>query len=237
MDNKKIGNLIASLRKAKGLTQQELGDMVGIGFRAVSKWERGITMPDISIINDLSKILGITSDELLSGEVKEINIPKENKKSSKTIKITISILTTIILIITSITIYLNNKTYMYEITHIDGADYHIEGEVIFKKNKMSLTINKLMFLDNKFSSTIIKNYSYEIYSEEKYLFGYGYDPNAKTIKENLTIEEFSENFRINSHVNIELKRKEIIEKTITLTINFFDKENQIITKEIKCTLY
>ena len=79
---------VKAIRIEKGLTQQELGDMVGIGFRAVSKWERGITMPDISIINDLSKILGITSDELLSGEVKEINIPKENKKSSKTIKIT-----------------------------------------------------------------------------------------------------------------------------------------------------
>ena len=57
MDNKKIGNLIASLRKSKGLTQQDLGDLVGVGFRAVSKWERGITMPDISIINELSKIL------------------------------------------------------------------------------------------------------------------------------------------------------------------------------------
>ena len=40
----------------KGLTQEQLGDMVGVGFRSVSKWERGITLPDISIINDVSKI-------------------------------------------------------------------------------------------------------------------------------------------------------------------------------------
>ena len=69
MDNKKIGKLIADLRKKQGLTQQELGDKVGVGFRAVSKWERGITLPDITIINEVSRILGISSDELLAGEL------------------------------------------------------------------------------------------------------------------------------------------------------------------------
>ena len=66
MDNQRIGRLITELRKQKGLTQQELGDQVGVGFRAVSKWERGLTLPDISIISDLSKILGISTDYLLS---------------------------------------------------------------------------------------------------------------------------------------------------------------------------
>ena len=55
MDNKKIGKLIAKLRNEQGLTQQELGDKIGVGFRAVSKWERGITMPDI-ILNVLETI-------------------------------------------------------------------------------------------------------------------------------------------------------------------------------------
>ena len=71
MNQEKIGALIAKLRKEKGLTQSDLGAIVGVGFKAVSKWERGITCPDISIINELSKILGITSDELLSGKLNE----------------------------------------------------------------------------------------------------------------------------------------------------------------------
>lgn len=237
MDNKKIGNLIAKLRKEKGLTQQELGDMVGIGFRAVSKWERGITMPDISIINELSKILGITSDELLSGELNKTNDHKEKKKISKTIKITISIITIIILIITSITIYLNNKTYVYDITQVDGTDYHIEGEIIFKKNKISIAINKVMFLDNQFSSTIIKNYEYEIYSEEKYMFGYGYDPDGNIFEELISIEEIFENFRINYNGEKIIKRKEFIKNRLLLKFNFVDENNKIITKEVECTLY
>ena len=69
MDQEKIGKLIAKQRKMKGLTQQQLGDMVGVGYRAVSKWETGLTMPDISNINELCKILDITSDELLKGEL------------------------------------------------------------------------------------------------------------------------------------------------------------------------
>ena len=80
MDQEKIGKLIAKLRKSKGLTQSELGEMVGVGFRAVSKWENGITSPDISIINDLSKILGISADELLQGELNKNKEPSSQKK-------------------------------------------------------------------------------------------------------------------------------------------------------------
>ena len=110
MDNKKIGKLIAELRKQKGLTQQELGDMLGIGFRSVSKWERGITLPDITIINEVSKILGISSDELLSGKVNKEH--KDNKIPSK-FKITFSIIMTIIVILITSFIYYYNQTYTY----------------------------------------------------------------------------------------------------------------------------
>ena len=66
MDNIKIGKSIAHLRKEKGLTQEELGDKVGVGFRAVSKWERGLTLPDICIIQELATTLGVKVDYLLS---------------------------------------------------------------------------------------------------------------------------------------------------------------------------
>ena len=86
------GRFLKKLRTAKKMSQTELALMLGISNRAVSKWERGITMPDISIINELSKILGITSDELLSGEInKETKSIKTNKVSNK-IKITISMI-------------------------------------------------------------------------------------------------------------------------------------------------
>lgn len=74
MDQTKIGQFIAKCRREKKLTQAQLAEKLSITDRAVSKWETGKSMPDSFIMLDLCKILGITVNELLSGEV----IPMEN---------------------------------------------------------------------------------------------------------------------------------------------------------------
>ena len=68
MDQLKIGKLIAECRKQKSLTQMQLAEKLGITDKAISKWERGIAMPDSSIMLELCDILGISVNELLSGE-------------------------------------------------------------------------------------------------------------------------------------------------------------------------
>lgn len=70
MDAEKIGRQIAELRKSKGITQGELGERIGVSFQAVSKWERGETLPDISLLPDLAKILETTIDFILLGSEK-----------------------------------------------------------------------------------------------------------------------------------------------------------------------
>ena len=69
MDQIKIGKFIAERRKIKGLTQMQLAEAMSVTDRAVSKWETGNSMPDSSIMLDLCEILGITVNDLLSGEV------------------------------------------------------------------------------------------------------------------------------------------------------------------------
>ncbi len=64
-DMQKIGKRIVSLRKEKNMTQMELADKLGISFQAVSNWERGNSMPDISKLPELAEIFGVTLDELL----------------------------------------------------------------------------------------------------------------------------------------------------------------------------
>ena len=68
MDQLKIGKFIAACRKQKELTQMQLAERLGITDKAISKWERGIAMPDTSIMLELCDILGISVNELLSGE-------------------------------------------------------------------------------------------------------------------------------------------------------------------------
>lgn len=68
MDQEKIGKFISSCRKEAGLTQAALADKLGITDRAVSKWETGKSLPDASIMIELCNLLGITVNELLTGE-------------------------------------------------------------------------------------------------------------------------------------------------------------------------
>ena len=85
MDSSKVGNAISNLRKKAGYTQKELADRIGISDKAVSKWERGLSLPAISYIRKLSILLGTDADSLLSGStvyhgVKWLGIPAVPEK-------------------------------------------------------------------------------------------------------------------------------------------------------------
>lgn len=81
MNQTEIGKFIAKCRKEKKLTQAQLAEKLNITDRAISKWENGKSMPDSSIMLELCEILGITVNELLSGE--EINVENYEKKADE----------------------------------------------------------------------------------------------------------------------------------------------------------
>ena len=81
MNQIKIGKLIADCRKKENLTQSQLAEKLGITDKAVSKWERGIAMPDTSIMLELCEILGISVNELLSGE--KFDMENNNRKNEQ----------------------------------------------------------------------------------------------------------------------------------------------------------
>lgn len=68
MNQLKVGNFIADMRKEKGFTQEQLGEKMGVTNKTISRWETGKYMPDIDKLQDLSSVLGISVNELLSGE-------------------------------------------------------------------------------------------------------------------------------------------------------------------------
>lgn len=68
MDQIKIGKFLFCCRKEKGLTQAQLAEQLGVSNRSVSRWENGVTMPDVSLFVPLCQTLGITLDEFFAGE-------------------------------------------------------------------------------------------------------------------------------------------------------------------------
>lgn len=80
--NESIGSRIAKYRKAKGMTQEELANQLGVSSQAVSKWENDASCPDISLLPQLCQTLGISTDALLMGKTNEVRLlPVEQRKS------------------------------------------------------------------------------------------------------------------------------------------------------------
>lgn len=79
MKKQTLGMMISSLRKAKGMTQLELAEKMGVTDKAVSKWERDLSYPDINTIPKLADLFDTSVDELMQGQT----VMKENKKNRK----------------------------------------------------------------------------------------------------------------------------------------------------------
>ena len=83
MNPKKVGSLILQLRKEKNLTQKQLSDLLGVSDKTVSKWERGVGCPDISLLGDISKIFNVNIEKILLGDLQESDINGGNMKRIK----------------------------------------------------------------------------------------------------------------------------------------------------------
>ena len=83
MDCENIGKLIYTLRKEKALTQTQLADLMNISDKAISKWERGQGCPDVSLLPELSQLLGVNIEGLLAGEIALNETPGGNMKKIK----------------------------------------------------------------------------------------------------------------------------------------------------------
>lgn len=141
MDQKKIGKFIASLRKEKNMTQSEFSEKMGVSINAVSKWERGISFPDVSLFKKICHELDISIEELINGEKDNSDEAKEKaiitsikdkekmKRRNKKIFIISSI---IFLIVISLFIIYNFKM---KVNLVNDSNYLYDEVIDFLKKK------------------------------------------------------------------------------------------------------
>lgn len=84
MDQVKIGGFLRELRKAKGITQEQLAEALHVSSRTVSRWETGSNMPDISILVDLADYYDVSIPEIINGERKSETMNDEERKIART---------------------------------------------------------------------------------------------------------------------------------------------------------
>ena len=124
MDSYKIGKFIAEKRKEKNLTQRALAEKIGVTDKAISKWERGLSCPDISLLLPLGDALGVNVTELLNGgAIEEINVElsddilvssvqnyiRDTNKKSKKIIAVVSLALAAVFLFTSFMFHVENE--------------------------------------------------------------------------------------------------------------------------------
>lgn len=207
MDLDKIGKFIGELRKQRNLTQLELGKRLNISDKSVSKWERGLNAPDISILNELSTILGVTTTELLNGERdnKEISIESiqfYNKRSKRKYrKYFIGILLVIIFLFS--VFFIANNSNRFQVYSISSQKENcvVNGYIIFNKNRNIGFINKIEYVSEQMGTEedlLIKDLNILLKNDEEILYSATYDLDELTslsnslIGKNLYIEDYIE---------------------------------------------
>jgi transcriptional regulator with XRE-family HTH domain len=146
MDQDKIGKFIKEIRKKNNLTQKQLANKYNVTFQAVSKWENGKNLPDITLLRQMSKDFNVNIEDILEGNIpyKE-NKKEENKKRPKIIKIILIIIIIFILILLCILIYPKKETFEFKTLSTSCNKFTITGSIAYSDKKSSIYISNINY--------------------------------------------------------------------------------------------
>ena len=134
MDTVKIGKYIAQKRKNLGLTQRDIAEQLGMSDKSVSKWERGVCLPDVSVYMELCRIIGISLNEFIAGEdIEQVELQEKSEQNildvtedgnykKRRLKAIIAVLVCICVAVTSLSGYLLWKRFHVETNYIEPFD-------------------------------------------------------------------------------------------------------------------
>ena len=143
MNQEKIGEFIKKLRQDNNLTQKDLANKYNVTYQAVSKWERGLNIPDISLLKQMSEDFNISIEELLSGKTTE---PKFFQTKRKKIHIICLVLDIIVLLTLIIMLLLeHNSTYHFRKITSPSNDFNITGSIAYDDKKTSIYISNIEY--------------------------------------------------------------------------------------------
>lgn len=217
-----IGSIIKDIRKKNNLTQNEFASILGVTFQAVSKWENDKSIPDITILKEISNKFNVDLNYLISG--KKVNI---NKKSF--FKKNMIIITVIIFIIISVCLFLFFHKHNYEFKTLNGEtkDIKVTGSITYDESKSSIYLNVDYNADDNQKYSYIKCTLYEkhqdilnVISEKEYL-----EKTPVSLKEYLkmisfVIDNYSPSCKYykDSNLYLEISAKIDEEKSVTYKV-------------------
>ena len=225
MDQEQIGKFIKQIRIEQNLTQKEFADELGVTFQAVSKWENGKSIPDISILKSISEKYSVNIDEIIKGEKIE---NKKNNKYPLGILIGIGIL---LILLIGILYINNNNDFEFKTISSNCADFKITGSAAYNKEKATIYISSIEFC-GKEDTTNYKEITCTLYEKQE-------DTKTKIsdcdTKKNTNLEDFLKEININVN-HFSKTCKNLDKNSLILEINAKDSDNKTITYTIPIKL-
>ena len=190
MNQEKVGKFILELRKKNNLTQKELADKLGVTYQAVSKWETGKNIPDISIIKMICEEYKIDINEIL--DVKTTT--KNDNKTLRIIVLSIFVLILAIIFITQFN-YSKDKNFEFKTIEANCDNFNISGSIAYNDNKSSIYISSVEYCgatdSNKYKKIECGLYHVENNKSVK-IEDCGYDVEKPT-----TLDDYLKNVKFN----------------------------------------
>lgn len=189
MDQEKFGELIKNIRKKNNLTQKQLADKYNVTYQAVSKWETGKNMPDITLIKRISEDFDISLEEMFLGE-KSNN--KGKSKKGLLIKIGIGVLL-VIAVIAIVMIFKKDNDFQFKTLSTSCDNFKITGSISYNYQKSAIFISSIDYCgeEDKTKYDKIECILYENNGDIKNeISSYKYNKNNK-----ISLEEFLKEVR------------------------------------------
>lgn len=186
MSQEEFGKLIKRIRKENNLTQKDLAEKYNVTYQAVSKWENGKNMPDISLIKQISKDFNITIEDMIDGNYNPNKIDEEKEKNNKKLLSLMMIIGVVILVALIILILNLNKGFEFKIITSGCNNFDISGSMSYDNNKSVIYINNITYCGAK-DDTRYENITCSLFEK--------HDSNKKELsicdkKYETTLEEF-----------------------------------------------
>lgn len=240
MDLNKVGTFIANLRKEKNLTQAELGELLGVNDKTISRWETGKNAPDISVLNDLSEKLDISVKELLNGErnlEKDINIEAlkyYNNRGKKRILIS-AIISILVILLISILFFSINKYNQYKLFKVysDNNSLSLDGIVVLNPHRNIIVLKNIVYYDyneGTIDEISSKSYYVRLLSNDKVIKEQGY-----SFEKEMSLRSFLDTYTM--YVDESLKNSEDSIKLDNLILEIeYQKYDKIQTVSFNLSL-
>ena len=172
MDAIKVGNFIREIRKKNNLTQKTFGEKYHVTYQAVSKWERGINMPDISLLQAISKDFNVSLESILDGEIKEVEEVKEENIDEETSRLifpyVFGVVAIILIGLLIALIIINNNSkpgFTFKTLSTTCEEFKVTGAIAYDSKSSSINISSIDYCGGD-DNTVYDSISCELYEEE-----------------------------------------------------------------------